>query len=148
MKAKSEADQRLDELLLLTERLTRLTEQEIEKIETRRPKEMEPIIEQKGVLSAQYARVAQTLKRNQDLVKAASPELRKSLKDATKRFHETLEALTRRLDRVRQISEGIVRAIATDAAEHRASPVGYGKTAAPPAPLSQPPMYLAFNRVV
>jgi len=148
MKPKSEADQRCDELILITNRLMELTEQEIEKLDTRRAREMEPIIEQKAALSAQYARVAQVFKRNQDIIKTASPELRKTLKETTKRFQAALDDLTGKLERVRQVSEGLVRAIATDAAQRRATPVGYGKTAAPPAPLSQPPMYLAFNRVV
>ncbi len=148
MKPKSEADLRLDELMLITTRLTELTEEEIEKIETRRPREIELLIEQKAMLAAQYARLGQSLKRNQDLIKTASPELRKALKEATKRFQKVLDELTHKLERVREISEGLVRAIATDAAQRRATPVGYGKTAAPPTPLSQPPMYLAFNKVV
>lgn len=147
-KPKSEADQRLDELILITTRLTQLTREEIQKLDMRRPREMEPIIEQKAALSAQYARVGQTFKRNLDIIKTASPELRKTLKETTKRFHDALEDLTGKLERVRQVSEGLVRAIASDAAQRRATPVGYGNTAAPPAPLSQPPMYLAFNRVV
>jgi flagellar biosynthesis/type III secretory pathway chaperone len=148
MKPKSEADLRLEELMLITTRLTQLTEEEIEKLETRRPREIETLVEQKAQLAAQYARLGQTLKRDQDSIKTAAPELRKALKEATKRFQKTLDELTGRLDRIREISEGLVRAIATDASQRRATPVGYGKTAAPPEPLSQPPMYLAFNRVV
>jgi hypothetical protein len=147
-KMKSEADQRFDELILLTERLAQITAREAEALKVRRPHELAPLVEEKALLSAHYARAAQHLKRNGDLLKTASPELRQKLKDATKRFQSALEDLTQRLSRVRQISEGVVRAIAEDASERRAKPIGYGKTATPPAPLSQPPMYLAFNRVV
>jgi flagellar biosynthesis/type III secretory pathway chaperone len=147
-KMKSEADQRFDELILLTERLAQITERESEVLQSRRPRELEPLVEEKAVLSAHYARAGQHLKRHSDLIKSASPELRQRLKDVTKRFQGALNDLTQRLSRVRQISEGVVRAIATDAADRRSTPIGYGKTASPPAPLSQPPMYLAYNRVV
>jgi flagellar biosynthesis/type III secretory pathway chaperone len=148
-KMKSEADQRFDELILLTERLAQITERESEALKSRRPpRELEPLVEEKALLSAHYARAGQHLKRHSDLIKSASPELRQKLKDSTKRFQGALDDLTRRLSRVRQISEGVVRAIATDAADRRSTPIGYGKTASPPAPLSQPPMYLAYNRVV
>jgi hypothetical protein len=148
MKPKSDADQRVDELILITTRLTELTRAEIEKLETKRPREMEPLIEQKAALSAQYARLGQIFKRDPSLIKRASPELRKLLKETTKAFHAVLDDLTGRLDRVREISEGLVRAIATEASARRATPVGYGKTAAAPEPLSRPPMFLAFNKVV
>ena len=148
MKMKSEADQRFDELILLTERLAQITESEAEALKNKRPRELAPLVDEKALLSAHYARAAQQLKRDGELIKSASPALRQKLRDSTKRFQTALADLTERLERVRKISEGMVRAIAEDAASRRAKPIGYGKTASPPAPLSQPPMYLAFNRVV
>jgi chromosome condensin MukBEF ATPase and DNA-binding subunit MukB len=147
-KMKSEADQRFDELILLTERLALITERETEALKAKRPRELAPLVDEKALLSAHYARAAAQLKRNSELLNTVSPPLRQKLKEVTQRFQSALTELTERLERVRKISEGMVRAIAEDAAERRAKPIGYGKTASPPAPLSQPPMYLAFNRVV
>lgn len=144
---KTEADLRVDELILITRRLCELTREEIDCITHRRPRELEPLTEKKASLSAQYARLSQTLKKNPDLIKQAAPDLRAALKEATRAFHEALNDLTGRLSRVRQISEGLVRAIATDVASRRPQPVGYGKAAIAPTE-SSIPVHIAYNRLV
>jgi hypothetical protein len=144
----SDADRRIEEIILLTERLTECTRRECEILRLKRPRDMAPIHEEKSKIAAAYAREIAGLRRNKALSSAARPELAARLKDATARFRASLNELSQQLSRVRKISEGIIRAIADEMHSKEASPVGYGEKAAPPVSRAAKPATLALNQVV
>jgi hypothetical protein len=143
----SDADQRIEQLILLTERLTDCTERECEILRLKRPRDMAPVHEEKSKIAAAYAREIAQLRRDKMLPAAARPELAAKLKDTTARFRAALDELSRHLGRVRRISEGMIRAIADEMQSKDASPVGYGESAAPPSRAPKPAT-LALNQVV
>jgi hypothetical protein len=144
----SDADQRIEQIILLTERLTDCTERECEILRLKRPRDMAPVHEEKSKIAAAYAREIAQLRRDKALAATAQPELTAKLKDTTARFRAALEDLSRHLGRVRRISEGMIRAIADDLQSKDASPVGYGEGASPPPARAAKPATLALNQVV
>jgi hypothetical protein len=144
----NDADRRIEQLILLTERLTACTERECEILRVKRPRDMAPIHEEKSKIAAAYAREIAQMRRDKSLVAGAQPELTAKLKDTTARFRASLDSLSRSLSRVRRISEGMIRAIADEMQAKEASPVGYGRSAEPPAPRAAKPATLSLNQVV
>ena len=146
-RATEQADQRLDELIVLTERLTALIKCESVSLKTRRPHELKDMVTLKAELSGHYARAMAKLRQDADGIKAASPERRRRLTNVTEAFRAALEELSNMLARMRRISEGIVRAIAEEATQMRPKPVGYGQNAGPAGP-APTPAALAVDRIV
>lgn len=144
----SDADQRIEQIILLTERLTDCTERECEILHSQRPRDMAPVHEEKSKIAAAYAREIAQLRRDKALPGAAGPELTAKLKDTTARFRAALDELSRHLGRVRRISEGMIRAIADEMHSKETAPVGYSQSAAPPPPLNPKPATIALNQVV
>ena len=144
----SDADQRIEQIILLTERLADCTQRECEILRSKRPRDMAPVHEEKSKIAAAYAREIAQLRRDKTLSAAAQPELTARLKDTTARFRAALDELSRQLGRVRRISEGMIRAIADEMQSREVSPVGYGESAAPPPARAAKPATLALNQVV
>lgn len=142
------ADLRFDELTVVTERLTRIVLAEIKLLKARRPRELEEFTEEKTALSASYARLSNALRRDREVVKAASADRRGRLKTATEAFRKALDDLEARLARARHLSEGLIRAIADDLNANQQKPVGYGAKATPAASGPSRPQAFALNRVV
>jgi len=147
-RATDDADLRFDELTVVTERLTRIVNAEIKLLNARRPRELEEFTDEKTALSASYARLSNALRRDRDVVKAASQDRRTRLKAATEAFRKALNDLEARLARARHLSEGLIRAIADDLNASQQKPVGYGVKAAPATNGPSRPQAFALNRVV
>ena len=144
----SDADRRIEQIIELTERLTDCTQRECEILRVKRPRDMAPVHEEKSKIAAAYAREIAQLRQDKTLSCAAEPALTAKLKDTTARFRAALNDLSQHLGRVRRISEGMIRAIADDMHSKEASPVGYGESAAKPAPRAAKPSTLALNQLV
>ena len=117
-----DADDRVNQLILLTERLTDLIAKEAQAFENRRPHEAAKYVEETAKLANVYRHESMRVRANVALVEAARPELRQRLKRATEAFDAVLARQARAVDAARIVTEGLVRAVAEEIASQRAAP--------------------------
>jgi hypothetical protein len=134
---------KFERLIALTERLTEALKADIAALERGRAKEMRTIAPEVQQLTALYGREAVGL--DAASARAASPEMRARLMQATKRFHETLALHTRLLTRVRNAGEGLIRAVALDVEKKRSAQRPYARA---PMPNTRSTGAMIYNSVV
>ena len=117
-----DADDRVNQLVLLTERLTDLIAKEALAFENRRPHEAARYVEETAKLANVYRHESMRVRANVALIEAARPELRQRLKRATEAFDAVLARQARAVDAARTVTEGLVRAVAEEIANQRAAP--------------------------
>ncbi|MDR6627948.1 flagellar basal body protein [Caulobacter segnis] len=117
-----DADDRVHQLILLTERLTDLIAKEAQAFENRRPHEAAQYIEETAKLANVYRHESMRVRANIALIEAARLELRQHLKRATEAFDAVLARQARAVDAARTVTEGLVRAVAEEIANQRAAP--------------------------
>lgn len=122
-----DADDRVTQLILLTERLTDLIAKEVQAFESRRPHEAAQYVEETAKLANLYRHESMRVKANIALVEAARLELRQRLIRATEAFDAVLARQARAVNAARVVTEGLVRAVAEEIANQRAAPAAtYG----------------------
>ena len=107
-----DADDRVTQLILLTERLTDLIAKEAQAFESRRPHEAAQYVEETAKLANLYRHESMRVKANIALVEAARLELRQRLIRATEAFDAVLARQARAVNAARVVTEGLVRAVA------------------------------------
>ena len=117
-----DADDRVHQLILLTERLTDLIAKEAQAFETRRPHEAAQSVEETAKLANVYRHESMRVRANVALIETARLELRQRLKRATEAFDAVLARQARAVDAARTVTEGLVRAVAEEIANQRAGP--------------------------
>lgn len=136
-------DPRIERLISLAERIITALESDIAALQEGRPGELktnDPEIQQ---LTAIYGREAKGF--DPKLAEAAAPTLRQRFFAITAKFREVLQLHARMLTRVKNASEGIVRAIAAEVERANAPTRTYGPRPGYK-PASAGPM--VFNKVV
>ena len=118
--------ERAEALILLTSRLTDLIEQETALFEARRPLETQSFQDEKSKLATIYRREIAAVKQEPDRLEGAPEAVKRQLKEITTRFTTALEANGRAVDALRVLTEGIVRAVADEAARLKDQDAGYG----------------------
>ena len=122
-----DADDRVTQLILLTERLTDLIAKEAQAFESRRPHEAAQYVEETAKLANLYRHESMRVKANIALVEAARLELRQRLIRATEALDAVLARQARAVNAARVVTEGLVRAVAEEIANQRAAPAAtYG----------------------
>ena len=137
------SDPRIERVITMAERLIEALKADIAALERGAPSQMrstEPEIQQ---LSMLYGREAAGL--NANAVKAAPPQQRSKLFDVTKRIHEILALHARMVTRVKNASEGMIRAIAEEVDRRRLSARPYS---AKPSYAPRPAAAMIYNNVV
>jgi hypothetical protein len=124
--AARDADDRAEQLLLLTKRLTDLIERETSLFRARRPLEAAPFRDEKAKLANLYRQETAQIAREPALVAGARLENRQALNDATVRLYAVLDEHRQAIEALQEISEGLVKAIAGYVAELRAGDAAYG----------------------
>ncbi|MCC6919530.1 MAG: hypothetical protein IT548_10020 [Alphaproteobacteria bacterium] len=119
-------NERIDLILDLTRRLSQLVEREIALIQAQEPHRLAEHEEERSRLSLLYAREMQSLRANPDVARRAEQSRLDSLRAETKAFNETLERHQRLIARMRHVTEGIVKAVADEAARQNAPRTSYG----------------------
>ena len=122
----ADADDRCDQLLALTRRLTEAVAAETRAFEARRPHEAASGQAVAAGLAAAYRAESVRVKRDPSLLSDASPERRTRLTTATVAFEAALARHGRALAAAKEVTEGLVRAIAAEVATTRAPAAGYG----------------------
>lgn len=120
------ASERVGQLLVLTRRLTERLAAEAEAFETHRAHEVAQGVVETQELANVYRREAARVKADRGLIAAAPAAERKVLADATRAFEQVLERHAKALQAAKEISEGLIQAIAREIASARAKGVGYG----------------------
>jgi hypothetical protein len=117
-----DADDRVHQLTLLTERLTDLIAREATAFESHRPHEAAQYVEETAKLANVYRHESMRVRANVALVEAARPELRQRLMRATEAFDAVLARQSRAVNAAKTVTEGLVHAVAQEIANQRAAP--------------------------
>ena len=126
--AENPAD-RVEQLIVLTERLVELMELDIADFEARRPLGAAGRADENGRLANLYRHECLRIQRDPSLIAGAPEARRRKLTDATRNLETVLQRHGRALHAARTITEGLVKAIADEAAAQRSSAAGYGPRA-------------------
>lgn len=126
MIAAADADDRIEQLTRLTERLTGLLATEAAAFEARRPEAAAPSAEETARLANRYRHESARIKADPSLISPAAPQARQRLIAATQTFEAVLARHGRALAAAKEITEGLVQAIAEEVAATRAAAAPYG----------------------
>ncbi|HXC55207.1 MAG TPA: hypothetical protein VNU97_07935 [Rhizomicrobium sp.] len=136
-------NERIERLVKLAERLIEAIEGDIAALKAGRPQALRTTDPEIQKLSALYGREAQGL--TADAARAAPAPLRGRFAETTKKFRELLQLHARLLTRVRNASEGMIKAIAAEVDRQAAPTRTYNPRAAN---YGKPSQAMVFNAVV
>jgi len=125
--AESPSD-RIEQLVLLTERLTALVAAQAAAFEAHKPAEAMATMEETSRLANLYRHESAKIRANPALISGATLQERARLTRATEAIDAVLARQSRALGAAKTVTEGIVRAIAEEVASQRShgAPAGYG----------------------
>lgn len=127
--AAQNSTERAEQLLILTERLTGLMELEVQLLNEQRPHDIDAFLEERSTLSTIYSQEMLLIKQDRSLIEGITRDLKDRLREATEKFQATLAAHELVLQRLKSISERIVKAVSDEVSKTRAPNLGYGKNA-------------------
>ncbi len=136
------ASANIERLIVMSERISAALEADIAALEQGNARAMRAIEPDMQQLSAIYVREASALTR--EAAEAAPAALRARFAQATRRFHDALKRHGRVLTRIRNASEGMIRAIAEEV-ERQQAPV---RTYRPAQPRANRPAAMLYNSVI
>lgn len=124
-----DAAHRVEQLLLMTERLAALAAKDTRRIEAREPL-IEAETDEKNRLANAYRLELARIKQDHALIQAAPPALLDRLRQTTVALHKTLDAHELALNAVKVVSEGLVHAMAEEVVRQRGSGAKYAANGA------------------
>jgi hypothetical protein len=133
---------RIERLIAMAERLIVVLEADIAALRIGKPQAMKTGDPDVQRLSAQYSREAQNF--DPATARAAPPPLRTRFVEVTRKFREVLLLHARAVARVKNASEGMIRAIAEEVDRLRAPMRTYGRSQTP----ARDSGAMIFNKVV
>ena len=137
--------ERAQALLKLTQRLTQLIEEETRLFKDRRPQDALGLQDEKSQLANIYRHEVARARQEPSRFAGAPAQIRAMLREATQAFHAALAENGHVVNALKQVTEGVVKAIADEAARQRTAGSGYGPGAGARTP--QPTGFaLAVNR--
>ena len=129
--AANDAADRVDQLIVLTERLTKLIAAQALAFERRRPREAAVDMEETSRLANLYRHESTRVQRDPTLIEGAPAARRSRLVQATEAFDAVLARHGRSLEAAKTVTEGLVKAIAEEVAAQRNAGGVYGPGATP-----------------
>lgn len=130
--AANDAADRVDQLIILTERLTDVVAQQCQSFEQHRPQDAGGLMEEATRLANLYRHESSRVRADPGLVMAAPAEMRQQLIRATEAFDAVLARHGRAVMAAKFITEGLVRSIAEEVASQRDGLASYGPGARAP----------------
>ncbi|HXU60487.1 MAG TPA: flagellar basal body protein [Polyangia bacterium] len=124
-----DAGERVEQLILLTERLTGLVAQSALAFEARRPQDAAVLVAETGRLANLYRHESTRVRGNPAVVAGASLTQRTRLVRATEAFDAVLARQARAVGAAKTVTEGLVRTIAEEVATQRQKGASYGADA-------------------
>ena len=122
----NDAPDRVEQLIILTERLTSLIASQALAFEERRPKDAAALTEETARLANLYRHESARVRADVSLIDGAPPAMRAELVRATEAFDAVLARQGRALDAARTVTEGLVKCIAEEVAHQRKQTSVYG----------------------
>lgn len=126
--AANDAADRVEQLIILTERLTELITGQTEAFEDRRPQDAAGLLEETARLANLYRHESTRIRADTRLVQGAPPAARQRLIQATEAFDAVLARQGRAIEAARTVTEGLVKCIADEVAAQRTKGISYGAT--------------------
>lgn len=123
----SNPGQRVEQLILLTERLTDLISEQLRAFEARRPQDAAANADETARLANLYRHESLKVKFEPTLLEGAPPELHAKLVTVTRAFDAVLARHGRAVEAAKTITEGLIRAIAEEVHKQRHAVTGYGR---------------------
>ncbi len=123
---------RIQELVVLTERLTRLIAEQAQAFEAGRPQDAAQHIDEISLLANVYRKEAHEVRERPETIQPASRKERLRLIRATEAFDAVVARQGRALEAAKTVTEGLVHAIAEEVARQRTSNAAYGPAGAKP----------------
>lgn len=120
-----DATHRVEQLLLMTERLTVLAAEDTRRIQARSALLDGPEADEKNRLANAYRLELARIKQEPSLIQDAPPQMLARLRQNTVALHETLAAHELALNAVKMVSEGLVHAMAEEVVRQRGSGANY-----------------------
>jgi len=130
----ADASDRVEQMIILTERLTELIALEAQAFEQRRPQDAAEHLVETSRLANIYRHESARIRANPKIVSDAPLAQRTRLVRATEAFDAVLARQGRALEAAKTVTEGLVRAIADEVASQRSGAGGYGPGATAPPP--------------
>ena len=127
--AASSSAERMEQLILLTERLTGLIAEQLRAFEARRPQDAAQNADETARLANLYRHESLKVKTNPTILDGAPPELKERLIVATRAFDAVLARHGRAVEAAKTITEGLIRAIAEEVHRQRHAVASYGPKA-------------------
>jgi hypothetical protein len=119
-------DQRIDQLVLLTERLTGLIADQARAFEARRPQDAAAKMDETARLANAYRHEALRIRQQSAVLNKLSKAQHQKLTRATEAFDAVLARQGRALHAVKTVTEGLVHAVAEEIAKQRTANSAYG----------------------
>jgi hypothetical protein len=127
----NDATDRVEQLVVLTERLTELVAKSALAFETHRPQDAAAQVDETSRLANLYRHESARVRADPQMVADAPLILRTKLIRATEAFDAVLARQGRAIGAAKTVTEGLVRAIAEEVASQRDRSAGYGPGAGP-----------------
>lgn len=121
-----DAADRVEQMILLTERLTALVADQAQAFEQRRPKDAATMTDEIGRLANIYRHESGRVRSDPSMVAGAPAAARERLVRATEAFDAVLARQGRAVEAARTVTEGLVRCIAEEVANQRSQTAAYG----------------------
>jgi hypothetical protein len=121
-----DAEDRVEQLIILTERLTELIAGQALAFEQRRPQDAASLLEETSRLANLYRHESARVRADVSMVESAPLAARTRLVRATEAFDAVLARQGRALEAARTVTEGLVRCIAEEVANQRSQASVYG----------------------
>jgi hypothetical protein len=137
-----DANDRVEQLLLISERLTALIDAETQLIQARQPPLEGAEADEKTRLANAYRLELARVKQDRALIEGAPPALLTQLRQSTVALHEKLAAHETALNAVKLVAEGLVHAMAEEVVRQRGGDAHYGATGELVAPYGLGPAVL------
>ena len=139
---------RVEQLIILTERLTDIIMNEIAALKDRRPSEIKEFETEKAKLARAYSHEMQLIGRQRSLIEGVAKDLTQKLKATTAAFREALAQHQALLSSARDVTEGMIKSIAEEVAAKKKPVVGYGNQAQLKTGGSDRPTPITYNKVI
>ena len=124
--AAHDSTDRVEQLIILTERLTELIAEQALAFEQRRPQDAATLLDETSRLANLYRHESSRVRADPQMVEGASVKLRARLVRATEGFDAVLARQGRAIEAARTVTEGLVRCIADEVAAQRTQGSTYG----------------------
>ena len=121
-------EDRVEQMIMLTERLTELIAEQARAFEERRPQDAAATIDESARLANLYRHESMRIRSMPDMIASAPIALRQRLLISTEGFDAVLARHGRAVQAAKTVTDGLVKAIADEVASQRSrvSPYGQG----------------------